>query len=175
MVNFDLIERNKNLIVNIAVVIVALFIAWHLHQSANQKIGLLVQQQGSELEKNKIVEEISALEQKSENYKNTFVKRDLSEIMDILTQVAKNSSVKILSVKPFAEEPNENYYNSSFLITLKEVSYHALGDFISKVENHKDIYLVSEINISSVSSQPSAPSDRNELGVILKINTISYL
>jgi hypothetical protein len=175
MLNLDLIERNKNLIVNIAIVIVALFIAFHLHKSANEQISALVAQQGSELEKNKVAQDIAALEQKSEKYKNTFVKRDLGEIMDILTAITKNTSVKILSVKPFAEEATENYHSSAFLITLKAASYHALGDFISKVENHKDIYLVSEINIGSTSSQPSTPGENTELAVTLKINTISYL
>ena len=175
MLNYDLIERNKNLIVNIGVVVLAAFIALQLHKSSNEQIRTLIEQQGSELKKNKVAEEIAALEQKAETYKKTFIKRDLAAIMEILNGIAKNSSVKIISVKPAAEEAFDNYFNSSFIITLKASSYHALGNFISKIENHKDIYPVSEIGIRSELSQTGMPTPNTDLGVTLKINTISYL
>lgn len=174
MLNFDLVERNKNLIVNIGIVVIALFIAWHLHNSANSQINNLVQQQESELEKNKVAQDIAALEQKSEKYKNTFVKKDLAEIMDILTGITKNTQVRILSVKPVAEEATENYRISSFLITLKATNFHALAEFISRVESYKDIYLINEVGISSTAVQPSGPGDNTDLAVTLKINTVYY-
>jgi hypothetical protein len=175
MLNYDLIERNKNIILNIGIIVLALFIAFRMHSSSNVEVNTLIEQQGSELEKNKVAEDIAMLEQKSETYKKTFIKRDLAAIMDILTGIAKNTSVKILSVKPYTEEAFDSYFNSSFLITLNAPGYHALSNFISKIESHKDIYLVSEINISSALSQSNTPEASTDLGVSLKINIISYL
>jgi hypothetical protein len=56
---------------------------------------------------------------------------------------------------------------------LNAPSYHALGDFISKIENSNEIYLISEINIGT--SGASQDENKIDLGVNLKINTMSYL
>jgi len=175
MINYSLIEKNKNKIINFGVIILVLVIALQFHKSANDRISLLVQQQNNELEKNKIIEDIATLEKKAEAYKKVFVKKDLAAIMDIITGIAKDASVKILSVKPSAEEVLDNHSNFSFLITLSAPSYHALADFISKIENHKDVYLVSEVNINSTVSSLEATRANVDLEVNLKINTIAYL
>ena len=168
MINYGLIERNKNKIVNFGVIILALVIALQFYRSTNNQINSLIQQQNNELEKNKVVEEIATLEKKAEAYKKVFVKKDLASVMDIISGIAKNSSVRIISIKPHSEDALGNYFSSSFLIMLNAPSYHALGDFISKIENHKDFYLVNEVSINSI-------VDNVELSVSLKINTISYL
>lgn len=175
MVNYALIERNKNKIINFAVIILALFIALQFFRSANGQRNSLIQQQNKEIEKNKVTEDISILEKKAEVYKKVFVKKDLASIMDIIYGIAKDTSVRIASVKPFTAEAMDNYFNSSFLITLNAPSYHALGDFISKIENHKDIYLVNDISISSTATNQGAAGVDVDLAVSLKINTISYL
>lgn len=184
MINYEIIEKNKNKLINFGVIILALIIAFQFHKSTNLQIDTLVQEQGVELEKNKAFEDIAILEKKADIYKKTFVKKDLVAIMDVISGIAKESSVKIVSVKPFAEEARDNYFNSAFLITLSVPSYHALGDFVSKVENHKDIYQVSGISIDSavsdagleldaMSVKPAAAS--SELSVSMTINTVSYL
>lgn len=175
MVNYDLIERNKNKILNFGVIILALVIALQLYKTTNERISLLIQQQDNEREKNKVVEEISLLEKKADVYKKVFVKKDLASIVDVISGIAKDTSVKIVSIKPHAEETLDNYVNSSFLITLNVASYHALGNFIRKIENHTDIYLVSVININSTANNTDVAGTGVDLEVSLKINTISYL
>ena len=122
-----------------------------------------------------MVQDIAVLEKRADGYKKFFVKKDLASVMDIVSGIAKDASVKILSVKPHAEEALDNYVKSSFLITLTAPTYHALGDFISRIENHKDIYLVNEINVNSASASSDAAAANMELAVSLKINAISYL
>ena len=175
MVNYDLIERNKNKILNFGVIILALVIAFQLYKTTNDRINSLIQQQDNEREKNKVVEEISLLEKKADVYKKVFVKKDLASIVDVISGIAKGTSVKIVSIKPYAEEALDNYVNSSFLITLNAASYHALANFIRKIENHTDIYLVSVMNINSTANNTSVAGTDVDLEVSLKINTISYL
>ncbi|MDD5130228.1 MAG: hypothetical protein PHS66_04155 [Candidatus Omnitrophica bacterium] len=175
MINYEQIERNKNTIINIAIIVLSLIIALQLYLSANGQVSSLIQQQDNELEKNKVFENIAVLEKKTETYKKTFVKKDLALVMDVIYGIAKNTSVKILSVKPVAEESMVNYFKSSFLITLTAPSYHNLGEFISKIENHGDIYLVSEVNVNAVAANPDIVSANVDLNVSLKINTLSYL
>jgi hypothetical protein len=175
MINYEQIERNKNKIINLAVIILALVIAFKFYRSFSDQVSSLIQQQTQELEKNKITEDIAVFEKKAEVYKKRFVKKDLSSIMDIISSIAKDTSIKIVSVKPFAEEVLDNYLKSSFLITLSAPGYHTLSDFISKIENNHEIFLVSEVNVSSVAPNADAATDNIDLGVSLKINTISYL
>lgn len=176
MVNYyDFIERNKNRIINFGVIILALIIAIQLYRSNNEQISSLIQQQNNELEKNKVIQDIAAFEKKAETYKKVFAKKDLASIMDMVSGIAKNTSIKIVSVKPYAEAGRGSYFDSSFLITLNAPSYHVLGDFISKIENHKDIYLISEVNINSIVPNSDAAGASVDLSVSLKINSISYI
>lgn len=188
MIDLRLIERNKNKIVNVGIIILALFIALKLYISSSNQISSLDEQKSNELEENKVAEEIAILEKKAEACQKVFARKDLASIMDIITGIAKDASVKIISVKPLAEEVFDNYSNSPFLITLNVPRYHALGDFISKIENHKDVLLVSEIKINSITAntnpmeadlKPKAAkidsTTDDVLSVSLKINTIAYL
>lgn len=189
MIDFRLIERNKNKIVNVGIIILALFIALKLYIASSNQISSLDEQKSNELEENKVAEEIATLEKKVEAYQKVFARKDLASIMDIITGIAKDAAVKIVSVKPLAEEVSDGYSNSPFLITLNAPRYHALGDFISKIENHKDILLVSEIKINSIIANAN-PMEANlksraakidstaaddALSVSLKINTVAYL
>ena len=175
MMHYELIERSKNKIINLIVIILALILAFQFYKSTNERVSSLIQQQNSELEKNKVIEDIAILEKKADAYKKVFIKRDLSSIMDTISSIAKNTSVKIISVKPYTVEDMGNYSNSSFLIMLSAPSYHALGDFISKIENHDDIYLVNEISINSKVPNSTESGAKVDLDVNLKINTTSYL
>lgn len=175
MINYGLIERNKNVIINFGIIILALVIALQFYRSTSNKISSLVQQLDNELEKNKVIQEIATLEKKAEAYKKVFVRKDLASIMDVISGIAKNSSVRIVSVKPFSEDALGNYFSSSFLIMLNASSFHSLGDFISKIENHEDIYLVSEVKIDSVATNLESEVSNVDLNVSLKINTIAYL
>jgi len=175
MINRELIERNKNKIINFGVIILALVMALQIYRFTNGQLSSLIQQQNKEREKNKVVEDIAIFVKKAEAYKKMLVKKDLASMMKVVSGIAKGTSVKILSVKPFAEEFLGNYSKSSFLITLNAPSYHALGDFISKIENHKDIYLISEININLITSDSDGTGANVGLAVSLKINTIAYL
>ncbi len=174
VINYDLIERNKSTIVNIGLIILAVVVALNLYNSTNHRLESLEQQKQSELEKNKISQDILALEKKTEIYKNIFVKKDLGSVMDVISGIAKNTAIKIVSIKPSGDEVDEQYIKSAFLITLNAPSYHALGDFISKVENNEAIYLVSEINIIASGENSKSEADVG-LEVSFKINTIAYL
>ncbi len=163
------------MIINAVVIIVALIIAFQFYKNSSNQIEDLVRQQNEAIEKNKVTQEIASLEKKAEQYRGNFVRKDLASVMDIVSGMAKSSSVRILSVKPYSEEPMDNYLNSSFMITMRAPSYHALGDFISKIENDKDVYLVSEVSINAVPINIEGKEASVELDVNLKINTISYL
>lgn len=175
MEKIELFEKNKNKVLNFGVIILALFIAFQIYKSADQRVNSLVQQKDDELKKNKAMEEIAAFERKIEGYKKIFVKEDVASVMDTISNIAKNCSVKVVSIKPSNEEAYPDYIKSAFLITLSAPDYHSLGNFISQIEGYKDIYLVDEVSITSAQiNQPLESADTN-LNANLKISTIAYL
>ena len=175
MEKMELFEKYKNKILNFGIVILALFIALQIYEKGDQQINSLIRQKDDAIKKNKVMEEIAGLEKRMEAYKKVFVKKDISSVMNTISGIAKNSSVKIISIKPSNEEAYANYTKSSFLINVSAPNYHFLGDFISRIESCKDVYLVGEVSISSPDSDQETEEDKADLNVSLQISTISYL
>lgn len=169
------LENNKNKVLNFGVIIFALFISFQIYNFSDQQVKSLILKKNDELKKNKISEEIAVLEKKIEGYKKVFVGRDMSFIIDTMSMIAKESLVKIVSIKPEGVEKSVDYIKSSFSISVSAPSYHSLGKFISLIENNKDIFLVEEVIISSKRENLSTVSDSTALDVSLKISTVSYL
>ncbi|MFA5093445.1 MAG: type 4a pilus biogenesis protein PilO [Candidatus Omnitrophota bacterium] len=165
----DLFEKNKNKILNFGVLAVAFFIAWQIWQGADQKVAVLNQQKADELNKNTAMVEIAGFEKKIDGYKKIFTKKDVGSVMDTISSIAKNCLVKIVSIKPGEEKVYSDYIKSSFMVSISAPGYHALGNFISQIENFKDIYIVDEVNVTSNTNQAV-----ENLNVNLKISTISY-
>lgn len=175
MVNIELLEKHKNIILNLAILIFAAFITLQFYKSGEKQINSLISQREDELKKNMNIEEIVGFEKKIEDYKKVFVKKDLSSVMSTLSSIAADSRVTIVSIKPVGEEVNKDYIKSSFLITLTTSNYHFLGNFISRVEKNKDIYLIDEVSIRSVASGYEVEDSQAILNINLKVSTISYL
>ncbi|MDD5476602.1 MAG: type 4a pilus biogenesis protein PilO [Candidatus Omnitrophica bacterium] len=174
MEKVELFEKNKSKVLNLGVIILALFIAFQIYKTADEQVNSLIQQKDDELKKNKATEEIAGLERKIEGYKKIFVKEDMGSVIDTISNIAKDCSIKIVSIKPSNEEAYPDYVKSVFLITLSAPNYHSLGNFISQIESYKDIYIVDEVSIASAEIKEPQESTNTNLNVNLKISTISY-
>jgi len=175
MEKIGLFEKHKNKVLNFGVIILALFIAFQIYKSADEQLNSLIQQKDDELKKNKAAEEIAGLERRIEGYKKIFIKKDVGSVIDTISNIAKNCSVKVVSIKPGNEEAYLDYIKSAFLITVSTPNYHSLGNFISQIESYKDIYMVDEVSITSAGINQFPESANTNLNVNLKISTIAYL
>lgn len=171
----DLIIKNKNKVLNLGIMLLLLYAAFQIYSYANKQENRLIGEKENELKKNKVIENITSLEKVMEGYKKSLVKRDLGSIMNTMSNIAKSSSIEIISIKPISEESHPDYARFSFAITARASNYHSLADFISRVENYKDIYFVDEVIIASSESGSSGDSGSMDLRVSLRISTISYL
>lgn len=170
-----LFEENKNKILNAGIVVLALFIAFQIYKADQARIDSLARQKSTELEKNKVTEEIAILEKKVKSYKEIFTKKDVGSVINALSDMAKNCSIKIISLKPGSNENYQNYIKSVFLMTVSAPGYHSLGKFIGQIESCKDIYVVDEIGVSPIINESAEGTENINLDVDLKISTISYL
>jgi len=175
MDKIELFEKNKNKILNFGVILLALFVAFQIYKSDDARLNSLIQQKEDELKKNRALAEIAGLEKKIEGYKKIFVKEDVGSVIDTISNIAKNCSIKIISIKPGNGETYSDYIKSAFLITVSAPNYHSLGNFISQIESYKDIYMVDEVSIAAAENNQPSENTNTNLNVDLKISTISYL
>ena len=174
MDKIELFEKNKNKILNFGIILLAVFIALQIYKSVDQQINSLTVTKNEELKKNRVMEDIAALEKKIEGYKKAFDKKDMGSVVEAISNIAKASSVNIVSIKPIGEETSADYLKLSFLITVSSPDYHSLGNFVSQIEGNKNIYMVNEVSIKSADPENAADGAKANLNVILKVSTISY-
>ncbi len=174
MVAADLFTKYKNKVLNTGIIILAIIAASYIYSSQNQELVSLNQKKDQEIKKNSVLESISQVEKKVDAYKQFFTVKELGEVVDALTNIAKDTRVQLLSVKPGAKEEHSEYIKVSFLISVRAADYHALGAFVNKLENYKDLYLVEDININPFNPGVSGSNEDRQLNVNLRISTVSY-
>jgi Tfp pilus assembly protein PilO len=171
MVALELIEKNKKKILNLAVLFVALFIAFKIYSNQAQELSSLDQKKDTETEKNVVLQKIDKINKEVESYRKFINNKEISNIINAISDIAKSSSVEIVSVKPEAEEAKNYYTKHLFNLRLLSASYHNIGDFISRLESAPDIFNVETINMSQQVKQ-TAERRSEQVGVDLRISTI---
>lgn len=170
----DTINAQKNKVVNIVIIILALLIANNIYKGQAKNIAMLRDKKEAELEKNAVLNEIVKLEKKIAATKNMVNSKDISTTINTLSNLAKDSSVKIVSLRPQTEKDYPFYVKYSFDLNVKSSSYHQIGKFISRLENSTDIYAVELINIRPIEGQyiPETEATTDKINAELKVSTI---
>lgn len=166
------INKHKNKILNIIVIIIAIFIANNIYKARSKALDVVRESKDKEIERNKLLDNMSQLDKKIKSYKNFLNKKDISLVINNISSIAKDSGVRIDSVKPEPEQPYPAYikYNFNFAVSVKD--YKTLGDFISKLENSSDVYMIEDIDL--IPELGSEDADLRGLNVSLKISTFLF-
>ncbi|MDD5561853.1 MAG: type 4a pilus biogenesis protein PilO [Candidatus Omnitrophica bacterium] len=174
MIATDFFSKNKNKIINAGVILLAILVALYIYNLQSQQLVTLEEKKNEEMKKSDVIESLTRVEKKINNYKQTFNRKDLGSVIDAMTDISRGTGVKVVSVKPGIEQKYPEYMKNSFLIVVRVDDYHALGQFISKVENYKDLFIVEDVNISSASTDSNKKEEKG-LDISLTISTISCL
>ena len=175
MISMELFKKNKSMIINVGVILLAIFVAAYLYNMQNQQLATLEENRDEEVKKNEVLESLNRVEKRIANYKKSLSRKDLGSVIGAMTDIAKETGVKVTSVKPGTDQQFADYTKTSFFIVVKVPDYHALGKFISKVENYKDLFLVEDVNISLTGSSQSDNRPEKDLDISLKMSTITCL
>lgn len=175
MITTDFLSKNKNKLINAGIVVAAVFVSLYLYAMQSQQIITLEESKNQEVQKSEVIDSLNLAEKRIGAYKNTFTRKDLSLVIGDMTEIAKDTKVKVISVKPGIEQSYSDYIKSSFLIVVNVPDYHALGQFISKLENHKDMFFVEDVNISTFSDSREEGTSKSGLDINLKISSITCL
>jgi hypothetical protein len=175
MISTDFFSKHKDKIINGAVMLGAILAAFYLYGIQNQQLFSIEESKNEEIRKSEIIESLNRVEKRINGYKKTFTGKDLGSVIDAMTEIAKDTRVRIVSVKPGIDQREAEYIKSSFLITVKAADYHALGNFMSRLENYKDLFLVEDMEISVFTDSHSGKKLDSDLDVSLKISAITCL
>ena len=167
-----LLNKYKNKLLNAGVILLTLIILVNIFKGQNQSVGLLKAAKDSELKKNEVLFNISQAEKRLATYKNIFSKKDPSHLINLFSNIARDSSVKIIAINPRAQESRQVYTKYPFDLTIGVDSYHAIGKFVSSIENSNEIFFIDKADIKPM--EKSATSENKySLLVSLTISAIA--
>lgn len=156
----------KNKILNIGIVLLGCIIAFNIYKDQMKDINFLKERNESESKKNQLLEEIGILSKEVQLYKKFINNKEIKLIINTLRNIAKESSVKIVAIKPAVEQKYPQYTKYPFDLTVETENYHFIGKFISELESHPDIYLVNSAVINSAVQET--------MSVTLHIETVLF-
>lgn len=163
-----LINKAKAHLLNIIIIVIAVIIAFNNSKTKAHDRKLLKDRINTELSKNEVLRDISNLEGRFTSLKKRINNKAISLVISLLGNMAKESDVRIILIKPQKENYLGVYTKYPFELVVSAKSYHKIGKFISIIENSPDIYIVENMVITS------NPNEKEEDKVIIKLvlNTI---
>lgn len=165
----ELLNNYKKAMLNSSLILLALIISFRIYAFGQKKIDEFKKQKELEVQKNRVLQNIALSEEKLKDYKNSLNRKDISSVIKTLGVIAKESSVKIISLKPGEARIYPEYSAYPFDLTVQVENYHSLGEFIANLESHSDIYIVKS---AVLAAQPSGAQRRLDLN--LKLLTVLY-
>lgn len=159
------LDKHKNIIVNLLLVALAIFLAVKIYKGQDEKVNGLREARSTELNKNTLLSEISGLEKKINSFKKFLNQKDSSDALNKISSIAGAQGVKITSIRPQPEISYNIYSKLPFKLSLEAKNYHQLGRFISALESSPYIY--------SVESMVITPAEKGQ-GVELTVSTYFY-
>lgn len=163
----NLLTKHKNKFLNGAIIILALILANHFYKNTSLDLAKLKEQEKNEGMKTEVLKTLSRLEARFNQFKTSLGKKDSNYIISNINAIAKETGVKISSIKPEQESKTADYVKTPFSLALKSSSYHAVGKFMSRLESSGDVFYV----IDTLRMVPASEGDG--LDVNLKLTSVA--
>lgn len=174
----DLLLKQKNKVLNIAIILVSALIAVNIYKAQVKVIAGINELKDTEFKKNGVIDEISQYEKKINSYKDFLVKKDTGVIINTIDGIANECGVKIISLKPSGAQDFPLYTRQPFDLLIAAPGYHAVAEFISQLENHNDIYIIDSINMKVMADFVAGASASgpkvNNIDAALRLSKVSF-
>ena len=161
------LHKYKNTILNVLIIILALIISNIIYKGQAKTFETMKLNNEKELKKNKVLSNIKRLDEAFLTYKNAINKKNVSLLINNISNIARDSGLVIDLLKPFTEETESIYINYPFELRMRANSYHEVGRFMSSLESDPAIYIVDSMGINLDQENP-----KGRLLVTLKFRTI---
>jgi Tfp pilus assembly protein PilO len=167
-----ILTKYRNTAFNIALVVVALIVARAIYSNQYKKVVDLRRNISLESQKNELFGELNTVEKKLAAYRQVYTRKEASSIINDITQAARDSGVRIISIRPGEEQKQLGYSELSIDLNLGASDYHSLAKFISSLENSAYLYLVKSFSVRPQVMTPEiAKSKQDRLLVQTTIST----
>lgn len=154
----ELINKYKNVILNLVVLAVAFYFGLKIYNSQMEKVSAIRKQKEVEINKNDVLKNIGNLEGEIGQYKNFVNSKEVSSLLNTISEVAKQSSVKINSIRPAPEEQAEMYVRYPFDLRMVSDNYSNIGNFIANLENNQNIFVIESMHMFTENSTTGVTS-----------------
>ena len=163
----EFIGKNKNIIINMLLIAVAAFIAYnYIYKKQYDQLQNLKAQRDMEIKRNQVLDSIGQQEANIYAYKKMLPQKDPTDLINSITNIAKDFGITITSISPSVEIKAQDYSKLPFDLAFTAPNYNSLGKFMTKLETYSDFYVVDIVNIS--------PQDqKGQLKATLIINSIA--
>ncbi len=142
------LAKNKNLLANIGIILVALIIVRNVHIGQLQKINLLKEQKNKENEISGFINSLKALEDQADNLAKGFhVNLTSDKVIEKVSLLGRKYNLKISSIDSQAAIDKKIYQLIPIRLKISS-DYHKLGHFISDIEK-TEILKVESLNINN--------------------------
>jgi len=169
----SIVIKQKDKIINIGIIVLTLIIGSNIYKSQAKSIQLLKEKVDTETRENEVLGNIINAEKILISYKNFLNKKEMSQAINRISNIAEESQVKIVLIKPAPAENQPVFIRHPFNLELNAPGYQEIARFINKLEKHPDVYFIDRINIKPISkNQDSAPAAEYNLVADLGLSTI---
>lgn len=142
------LQRNKNAILNLAIVILVLIISIKIYYSQDAQITALKMQKEKEIENSKVFNRLTALNNKINVYKRSLKITNAGEVMNTISEAAKSAGLKIDAIRPLGQAVGDDYIKLPVSVNLRTKNFDQIGKFMSKLENHPVFFTIDSFRIS---------------------------
>ncbi|MBU0504183.1 MAG: type 4a pilus biogenesis protein PilO [Candidatus Omnitrophota bacterium] len=163
------IETIKEKFFDILIIGLALIIANNIYKAQGKVIVSLKERKQIELKRLDVLKDVNRSYERINSIKSFVNNKDISLIVNSLTDIAKDCHIQIDSLKPGKDEEASGYVIYPFELSVSAGSYHNLGKFISRLESSADFYIIRSLDFSFIAD---SAIDKNSLKVNLAIATV---
>ncbi len=170
MDSVSLINKGKNKFFNIALIIIALVIAFNIYKKQVARLDSLKVTIAEEEKKNLTLNNIEKLNARINSYRQLLSKKESGSSINDINNIARNAGIKVTSIKPSGEDVFPDYTKYMFELTISSPDYDSLAKFINTLEVNQTVYMVDTLEIRS----PSFNREK-ELNASLRVSAVAML
>jgi Tfp pilus assembly protein PilO len=166
----ELLIKHKNTIISSVILVIAIIVSLKIYSKQTTEFNSLFTQKEAETAKNVTLTKISEQFGQLAVYKEFINVKEISSVLDVISEIAKESGVDIMSIRPESEQSKDIYIRYPYVLNVVADTYHKIGDFISRLESHPDIFSVENISMSPQRIQGEKAGE--QINASLTIGTI---
>ena len=166
----DLFLKGRKNVFSIGIIVFTLILTLIIHGIQTRKIEALSVKKGMEAKKNDVLKEIAGSEKRINLYKNIFSTKDAASVMNAISNIARDSKVRVISIQSDKEINLPSYIKYPFNLVIGVNNFHDIGKFINNIENQPEAYFVDAI---SIRTQEESQGE-NKLTVNVTLSIIAF-